>query len=218
MTDSDSFIQEVTEEVRRDRFYALLKRYGWIAALVLIVLIGGAAALEWRKAQERAEAEALGDALLAALERDDGAARADALAALAPEDAQARAVTGFLRAGALAEMGETAQAAQVLDGVATEADLAPILRQIAAFKALTLQTATLPAADRRQGFEALAQPGSPLRLLAEEQLALIDVETGQTQDAIDRFAVIAQDAETSAALQQRARQAIVALGGEPPAL
>ena len=42
MSDTDSFIEEVTEEVRRDRLYGLLRRYGWIAALVIILIGGGA--------------------------------------------------------------------------------------------------------------------------------------------------------------------------------
>ncbi len=105
-----------------------------------------------------------------------------------------------------------------LEEVARTGELPEIYRQIAAFKALTLQTDSLPAADRRLQFEALAQPGAPLRLLAEEQLALIDIAEGQTEAAIGRLQAILQDAETSADLQQRAAQVIVALGGEPQRL
>ena len=56
MSDTDSFIDEVNEEVRRDRFYFMLKRYGWIAVLAVILLVGGAAWNEYQKAQARAEA------------------------------------------------------------------------------------------------------------------------------------------------------------------
>mgnify|MGYP002067949300 CR=1 FL=1 len=38
MSNQDSFIDEVTEEVRRDKLYALYKKYGWIAALAVVVL------------------------------------------------------------------------------------------------------------------------------------------------------------------------------------
>ena len=62
--------------------------------------------------------------------------------------------------------------------------------------------------------EALAVPGKPLRLLAEEQLALLDVEAGNTDDAIARLQRIIEDSETTAGLRQRASQLIVALGGE----
>ena len=93
-----------------------------------------------------------------------------------------------------------------------------IYRQIASFKALTLQGDALPIEERRLSFEALAAPGAPLRLLAEEQLALIDIETGETEAAITRLQNLVLDVEASSDLQQRARQAIVALGGEPDAV
>ena len=69
--------------------------------------------------------------------------------------------------------------------------------------------------DRRAGYEALIQPGVPLRLLATEQLALIDIETGDTDAAIARLKSILDDSEVTPDLQQRALQVIVALGGEP---
>ena len=79
MSDTDSFIDEVNDEVRRDRFYLLLKRYGWVAILAVVLLVGGAAWNEYQKAQNRARAEALGDAMFAALAGTDAAARAEAL-------------------------------------------------------------------------------------------------------------------------------------------
>ena len=38
MSNNDSFIDEVNDEVRRDRLYGMVRRYGWIA-VVLIALI-----------------------------------------------------------------------------------------------------------------------------------------------------------------------------------
>lgn len=43
MSDTDSFIEEVTEEVRRDRLFGLMRRYGWIAVLAVLLLVGGTA-------------------------------------------------------------------------------------------------------------------------------------------------------------------------------
>ena len=76
MSNTDSFIEEVTEEVRRDRLYALMRRYGWIAVLAILLLVGGAAWNEWRKAQAQARAAAFGDAILAALAASDTDGRA----------------------------------------------------------------------------------------------------------------------------------------------
>ena len=90
-----------------------------------------------------------------------------------------------------------------------------VYRRIAAFKALLAQSETASIDERRAGFEQFAIPGNPMRLLAEEQLALISVETGDSGAAIERLQAILLDAEVTPGLQQRALQVIVALGGEP---
>ena len=94
-------------------------------------------------------------------------------------------------------------------------DLPPIYSQIAAFKLLVLQADTMDAGTRRQQLEALAQPGAPLALLAQEQIALLDISEGHRDEAIAGYQAILQDAGVSADLQQRALQVIVALGGTP---
>ncbi len=215
MSHSDSFIDEVTEEVRRDRLFALFRRYGWIAVLLVLVVVGGAAFNEYRKAQARTQAENLGDAILAALENDDAAGRADALSGIDAETPGGQAVVGFLTAAAQAETDNPAGAVERLNAIATDGALPEIYRQIAAFKALTLRGTDLPASERRLQFEALSQPGAPLRLLAQEQLALIDIEENDAQAAIARLQDILEDAEAPAGLQQRVAQVIVALGGTP---
>lgn len=215
MSNPDSFIDEVNEEVRRDRLYGYLRRYGWIAVLAIVLIVGGAAYSEYRKAQVRAEAEALGDAMLAALSQDESTARAAALEEIAPGSPASAAVLRMMTAAEQADAGETGAAIETLNALATDGDVPQIYRDLAQFKAITLQGADAPVEDRRQALEAMAQPGNAFRLLAAEQLALIDIETGDTQAAIDRYQAILSDAEVSPDLQQRALQVIVALGGEP---
>lgn len=215
MSDTDSFIDEVNDEVRRDRLFHLFRRYGWIAALAIVLIVAGAAWREYSKAQEQAQAEALGDAMLAALATNDVAARAEQLARIAPHSAEAAAVLRLLTAAEQVEAGETAAAAATLESLAVDGDVPEIYRQVASFKAMTLPDTEMPIEDRRQALEAMAQPGNPLRLLASEQLALLDIGQDQPDAAIARYQAILQDAETTSDLQQRALQVIVALGGEP---
>lgn len=141
--------------------------------------------------------------------------RAASLSGIEADSPGGRAVLSFLTAASQAEAGDVSQAVSELNAIATNGELPEIYRSIASFKALVLQSETLPAEDRRLQFQALAQPGAPLRLLAEEQLALIDVSEGKTDAAIDRLQSIIADAETTADLQQRVSQVIVALGGTP---
>ncbi|WP_323764342.1 tetratricopeptide repeat protein [Marinovum sp.] len=214
MSQTDSFIEEVTEEVRRDRLFLLLKRYGWIGVLVVLLIVGGAAWREYSRAQDRAEAEALGDSMLAALESEDPEARITALGAVEAGSAGGVALLGLLTAAEQSSADQEAEAAETLGAIAANGEVPQIYRDIAGFRMLLLQSDTLEADARRTGFEALARAGSPLRLLAEEQIALIDVETGDSEAAIEKFQAILEDAEVTAGLRQRVSQVIVALGGE----
>lgn len=214
MSNTDSFIDEVTEEVRRDRVYKLTRRYGWIAVLAVFLLVGGAAWNEWRKADAEAQAQALGDAILSALANNGAADRAEALAGVTATDPGGRAILEMLRAAALTEDAQNDAAAEALMAVAADGEVPQIYRDIAAFKALTATADSMEPDALRLQLEALARPGSPIRLLAEEQLALLDVRTGATDDALTRLARILQDAELTPGLRQRASQLIVALGGD----
>ncbi|MDU9003605.1 tetratricopeptide repeat protein [Sedimentitalea todarodis] len=215
MSDSDSFIEEVTEEVRRDRLFLMFRRYGWIAVVLIVIIVAGAAWNEYSKAQTRAAAETLGDGIVAALAANDPAARAAALSEVEADTPGGEAVVNFLIAAAEVNSGETTQAVARLNEIAINGDVPEIYRQIASFKALTLQADSMPVEERRVQFEALAQPGAPLRLLAEEQLALIDVSEDEIETAVVRLQAILDDSEVTTDLQQRVSQLMVALGATP---
>ncbi len=213
MSNSDSFIDEVSQEVRRDRLYAGFRKYGWIAVLVVILIVGGASWREYQKAQARNAAQDFGDAITAALEEGEPAARIAALEAIDAPEPGARAVLAMLLAAEQAGIDETGAAIQTLEGVASANDVPLIYRQIASFKALTRGGGGLSIEERRNGFQELASDGAPLRLLAEEQLALLDIEAGDTEGALTRLQGIMADSEVSAGLRRRASQLIVSLGG-----
>ena len=64
-------------------------------------------------------------------------------------------------------------------------------------------------------FSALSKAGNPFRLLAEEQMALIELELGNTDSAIEKISQILLDAELTAGLRNRATQMMIALGKDP---
>ena len=215
MSDNDSFIEEVTEEVRRDRLFRLMRRYGWIAILAILLLVGGAAWNEWRKSQAREAAQAFGDSMLAALSESDRAARASALSEIDPPNPEAAAIVDLLTAAETAAGDPEAAATRLLE-IADRSENGTVYRQIAILKAVTLPGSGLDADTRRQRLEGLVTEGGIVRLLAEEQLALIALETGDRSAAIERLTAIAEDAEATAGLRRRATQVIVALGEDPP--
>ena len=213
VSDTDSFINEVTEEVRREKLYGYLRRYGWIAVAAVLLLVGGAAWNEYRNAQERNAAQATGDALLVALEESDPAARADAMAQVEGEGSAA-AVTLLLQAATEQEAGEAVASAETLTKVVTNPDLPEMYRDVAALKAAMLPSDD--AAARRANLDALSQPGQPFRLLALEQIAYMNLAEGDAAGAITILRQIEEDAGVTRGLRERVQTLMVALGEPLP--
>ena len=212
MSNPESFIDEVTEEVRRDKLFGYIRRYGWIAIAAVLLLVGGAAYREYQLAAKQAESKAFGDAVLDALDQDDPAARVTALAAVeAP--GQRSALLGLLQSSD----PETDKAATLaaLARVADDATLPASYRDLAVLRRVIVAGADLPADERRALLDPIAAPGRPYRTLALEQMALLSVETGDTAAAITTLEALRQDQEATPGLRRRAEQVIVALGGTP---
>ncbi|MDP1669446.1 hypothetical protein [Phaeovulum sp.] len=210
MSETDSFIDEVTEEVRRDRLFALMRRYGWIGILGVVLIVSGAAYVEWQKARASARAEAFGDAVLAAMEAPD---RGAALAAISADGAQ----VAVLRLLVAAEATPNAETVAGLQALASDTTLPASLRALAQIKAVLMAGATMTPALRDATLAELAAPGAPFRGLAMEQQALALLADGQTEAAIALLRQILQEPELTAGLQQRVTQVIVALGADPVA-
>jgi hypothetical protein len=209
MADTDSFINEVSEEVRRDRLFALFRKWAWLAVLLVVAVVGAAAYVEWRRAQTEAAAQDFGDATLAALDLSDPAARIAALEEIEPPGAEGEILLALLAAGEAAGLADRDAAAARLLQAAEAPDLAERYRHLALLKAHMLSPA-LPD-EARLILGALAEPGAPYAALAEEQLALLDLANGDTEAGLERLRRLEIAAEATPGLQQRAAQLIVAV-------
>ncbi len=216
MTQNDSFLHEVTEEVRRDKLFAIYKKYGWILAVLVAAVVGGAGVNEWLKSRAENAAQATGDAMLAAIALPDKAAQAAELAKLADGSGNAAVLVKFQEAASLQQAGDSKGAAAILDTLADAIETPAVFRDIAKLKSVMIQGSALPAEDRLSILDSLSAAGMPLRALALEQRALVHVESGETQAALADLKIVFESSESSQASQQRAGQLIIALGGELP--
>lgn len=213
MSNTDGFIEEVTEEVRREKLYGYLRRYGWIAVALVILVVGGAAWSEYRNAQREAAAQAAGDDLLNALNIVDDAERTETISQLSV-DGSGAAVAELLKASALQEADDVAGAAAILNGLASNEDVPQMYRDLAEFKAAILPSDD--SADRLANLERLAEPGQPFRLLALEQIAYAQLDQGETDAAVTTLQRIVEDAAVGRGLRERAQTLMVALGEPIP--
>lgn len=209
MSNNESFIDEVNEEVRRDRLFGYFRKYGWLAVAAVVVLVGGAAWTEYERAKERAAAEATGDAIIEALSLD---APQDVLAAL--EGLTPNAVTLMLAASAAQEAGDVEGAVQILNKVAAGEDFSQLYKELATLKIVSLSEGKTSVEERLELLRPLAEAGRPFALLAKEQIALVQIEYGDKVAALDTLGDILQDAAVTQGLRDRSQQMIVALGGD----
>lgn len=217
MSETDSFIDEVTEEVRRDKLFQLYRRYGWIAGLVVVAVVAGASWVEYRKYADTQAAQAMGDAVLTALQPSEATARADNLAALEPGRPEAGVFLDMLEAAARAEASDREAALLLLDKIADAPDAPETYRQLAILKGVMLRGADQDRAERLAVLDGLMTPGNPFRVLAMEQKALALYEFGNSVEAIALLQAILDEPGATQGLLQRVQQLIVALGGELPA-
>ncbi|GFE64005.1 hypothetical protein [Litoreibacter roseus] len=211
MSDTDSFIEEVTEEVRRDRLFILLKRWGWIGGLAVVLLIGGAAFNEYRKATAQRSAEAFGDALLDGIAAEDQGVSLSEIPTSNPEQ---QALANLMAGADALASGDTETGRSLLDGVANNSDAPDVYRDLAEFKAALAQSPENPTEERLATFREIADSNSPFRLLAREQVALVLIDAGRREEAMDLLREMLDEAGVTAGLQQRATELIVALGGD----
>lgn len=214
MSNNESFIDEVTEEVRRDKLFAIYRKYGWIGALLVAVIVGGAAWTEWQKAKSLSRAENFGDAVTAALTQETPDARMAALKAVPTSGEQA----GLLQLMLASDPEKDRPAAlAALDAVAADTTLDTSYRDLAVLRRTILAGADTPLADRRAALIGLTAPGRPYRTLALEQLAYLLIEEKKGPEAIDALRALTKDQDASSGLRARVEQVILALGGAPTA-
>lgn len=211
MSNSENFIDEVTDDLRRDRLFAALRKYGWIGIVAVVAIVGGTAYTEYAKIAKADKAQAFGDAVMDAMDLGSPEDRRTALAAVPAQDTQ-QVVLQLLLASDPVENRDASIAA--LTALANDASQPQGYRDLAQLRLVVLQGKDSALAERRMVLEAIAVPGRAYRTLAQEQLAYLLVEEGKTQDALAALTRLTTDQEAPMGLRARVQQMIVALGGE----
>ena len=210
MSSPDSFIEEVTEEVRRDRLYGAFRKYGWIGVVLVLGVVGGTAANEWVKSRAEQRAQVFGDAILDALDMGGPQDRRAALAAVPVDGAQGHLMALILGSDPVEDRGATLAA---LDALIADPAVDAIYHDLAVLRRAIVGGSDVPLAERRAALDTIAGAGQPYRALALEQQAYLLIEEGKIEEAIAALRVLTTDEDASGSLKGRAAQVITALGG-----
>lgn len=214
MTD---IFQEVDEEIRKERYTALWKRYGaWVIGAAVALVLAVAGHQGWQAYQrDRAEAAARAYAEATATLEAQGAEAARAeLAKLADPAGTGYALIAALRLAALqAEAGETQAAIATWTQVAQNGSAPQAARDSATLRAAMHHIETGAPAQARQDLAPLAEGDSAFQVTALELQAAAALQAGDRGAAIGLLKRIADGAEARPDQRQRATQLLARLEG-----
>jgi hypothetical protein len=215
---------EVDEELRAERAQQLLKKYSGVIVAAALAIVGAAAGWQgwrWYEArQDRAAAVGYLTAMNLANPTAAGtsaASRSAAIAAfsnLAGTAPEGYAALSRLREAALkADAGDLQGATALWDQVAGDASVDPLLRDLASLLwAQHLIDSGDPSLLEAR-LKALTAPDNSWRPLALEQLALLDLRQGKTDQAKTALRQLAQDGAAPRGVRGRASSLLNRLGG-----
>jgi hypothetical protein len=215
---------EVDEELRAERAQQLLKRYSGVivaGALLIVGAVAGWQAWRWYEARQDQAAAVeyltamnLADATAAGSSEVNRSAAIAAFAALSASAPAGYATLSRLREAALkADAGDLPGATALWTQVAGDGSADPLLRELASLLLASHQIDSGDPALLEAQLKALAMPDNPWRTLAEEQLALLDVRQGKTEQAKTTLRRLAQDTSAPNGVRGRASGLLNRLGG-----
>ena len=212
MSETDSFIQEVTEEVRQDRMFRLWKKYGPYAVAGVVAVVAVSAGLNWMKHRQIQQARETGGAFLAA----DIASVEDQEVLIGSVDGPAAMVARLRLAAATAEAGDAQAAAALYRAVADEPGIDAAYGDLARLQAVRVGAAAMDPAQAADELGPLIAEGAPYRILALELRAIIRLNAGDVEAAHADLEEIIGDPQATRESSERAVALLLSSGGELP--
>ncbi len=213
----DHFFKEVDEELKRERYAVLWKKYGSYVIGAAVAVVAATAGWQGYTKYQRGQREAEGErfALALALDNDSKAGAAEsAFAALAAEAGGGyRILARFQQAALQAKRGDIRGTAAAYEAIAADTGVSAMYRDLAVlFYALYSVDQGDPAVIERR-LRPLTAEDNPWRYSALELTALLAERTGDRERARTILTRLGDDATAPPGLRARASELLAALGG-----
>ena len=208
MANPESFLEEVAEEVRRERLFKFFKKNGWIIAFVVLVALCASIAYEWRKNSEISRAKSNGDLLTLALEKSQKGNLEELLGLLSDNSPYLRpssdlmAVTKLYYAELLYNIdNDSSESMSVLKEIFSNESISTTLRQLAKIKYLLLFSGDNKV--KQDLIDELSSPGNHYRFLAQEHKVQTYLASGMSDEANRQIDILLNDLEVSEQQKRR---------------
>ncbi len=211
----DQFIQEVEEDLKRERQVELWRKYGvWVTALGLVVVIAVAGYQGWRNyqlGQQQLYGQSYAQALALLGEGKDAEARAE-FGKLADEAVSGYAELALLqRAALLAKGGDGAGAAELYRQLADDTGADKLFRDLAVILTALITADNADPRDLTARLAPLTEAGNPWRYSALEVTALLAQRQGDQARAKQIYQSLADDAKAPQGMRARAAEMIAVM-------
>lgn len=207
-------IDEIKEDLHRERLGNLWVEYGkWVVVLAVVIILATAGKVWWVD-RIHGQQEALGKQYYQAIDilRQDKSAEAQPLfASIEKADNSGYPVlASFKRAAMLLEEGKTDDALAVYKTVAANQKIDAALRDLAALLAVNLEITYHKADNKTVETELakLSRPESAWRFSAKELEALHAMDQGNKTLALELYTSLSQDYMAPHHLKQRATEMV----------
>jgi hypothetical protein len=214
--EQEQFFEEVSEELKAERYAELWKKYGrYLVGLAVVIVLGVAGYQYWQSEQAKAKALA-SDRYAAALALVKAGKVKEAITsftALAQDAPSGYAALARLQqAQNLLKSGDRAGALAALDQLANNGDADPLFRDVAVVQWGYVGLDQSDPGKAIERLKPLTAKESPWRYVALELTALYADRAGRRADAIQILTDLEKDKDAPQGIRGRAKELLAILG------
>ena len=206
------FINEVEEELRKDKYNGLLKKFGPLIVAVIIAIVAAAGYIEFKKYTDGVQARKASATFVEAdelAEVGDLQAAADKFVALAEVSPPGYAGLSYSRAAALkVQLGDLSSAVSLFDQSAASFEK-PVHKDLAGLKAAYILMDEGRFDDVKARATALSTDNAPFADLAKELLAHASLQSGDEASARTQFTYLSNVPGVLPGVKNRAEQSLL---------
>jgi len=208
------FINEVEDELRKDKYNDLLKKFGPLIVTVIVAIVAVAGYIEFKKYSDGVEARKVSASFVDATKLADAGdlqAAIDKFVALAEVSPEGYAGLSYSRAAALkVQLGDMAGAVNLLDQASSKF-LKPVHKDLAGLKAAYILMDEGRFDDVKARASDLAVDKAPYADLAKELLAHAELQSGNEAAARTQFTYLSNVPGVLNGVKNRAEQSLLLL-------
>jgi hypothetical protein len=191
MVESDSFIKEVSEEVKRDRLFKVLNRYKWPLIALIILLVGAVGGYEYSKFYKKARAQKNGEFFVSVIENlnNDGQTVTEEI-----DNELISVLVKLHEARYFEKKGDIKSATAAYNHIISKYGDNKFFNHYSKFQLYLMSPAkSLSETDKIAVLDELSAPDGPLKLLALEQKLYLYVKINDIENVKLQVKLILSD-------------------------